>query len=518
MRKIIKEALLSECMKLIGRHYEYLYQLEENTKRKSRRISEPVQKIIKKPSYWSIDPRFDPFTIRKSNRVNNLSFTLDNQLRKLEYSPKTAIIYEIPKESGKKRELNVFQIPDAAISMLIYKSLLSKNVNLFSAYAYAYREDRNIHDAIMNISSGWRNQNRVYIAEFDFSKFFDKISHEYLWKTLVSYDFLYTEIEEYVIKRFLTSDYASAKNYNPDRGEKRIKGIPQGTSISLFLANVACYELDHELESIGVHFCRYADDTLIWTNSYEKIVNAYDIINFFSKQMDVPINFKKSDGISIISEKENEEMTTKKEVVYLGYNISLRKISISPKSIINLKCKISYMIYENLLQPLNNNIFNENRLNLIDWDYLTALGQIRRYLYGGLDDTKLRQFRFEVINQLHFRGFMSYYPLVNDEEQLKKLDGWLIYSLKQALLKRENIWHKTKGIILPGPKLGWINDIENIKKWIDPNSGIRYDFRIPSFLMINKTIRIGLRRGGIQSVMNPKSKYYPGYISPKYFL
>jgi hypothetical protein len=42
-------------------------------------------------------------------------------------------------------------------------------------------------------------------------------------------------------------------------------GIPQGTSISLFLANVAAYALDRRLETLGVGFVRYADDTIIWS-------------------------------------------------------------------------------------------------------------------------------------------------------------------------------------------------------------------------------------------------------------
>jgi len=40
---------------------------------------------------------------------------------------------------------------------------------------------------------------------------------------------------------------------------RRERGIPQGTSISLFLANVAPWDLDRSLERLGVSFVRYAD-------------------------------------------------------------------------------------------------------------------------------------------------------------------------------------------------------------------------------------------------------------------
>jgi len=107
---------------------------------------------------------------------------------------------------------------------------------------------------------------------------------------------------------------------------------------------------------------------------------------------------------------------------------------------------------------------------------------------------------------------MSYYPLVDNEDQLRKLDGWLIYSLQQALRLRQKIWIAQTGISLPGPSSGWIENIVSIKKWKNPLGGKTFDLRIPSFLQINRAMQIGLRRGGIASVANPKSKYYPGQI------
>jgi hypothetical protein len=356
-----------------------------------------------------------------------------------------------------------------------------KNVNRFSAYAYAYRGDRNAHDAILRIAYDWRARNRVYVAEFDFSKFFDRIEHRYLWDVLDNRGFLFTELEKHVLDAFLNSNSSEISAYKPDSGIQRKKGIPQGTSVSLFLANVACWELDQEMERIGVHFARYADDTLVWSNSYEQVIRAYDAIEYFSKLMGVPINFDKSEGITIISERKSEELKSKPKVVFLGYEVSLKHVSICPKNERTIKEKISSIIYENLLQPIKQNIYNLSRLNMLDWDYVVILYQIRRYLYGGLDDTKLRRFKLGIIPHLRFRGVMSYYPLVDDDGQLRKLDGWLIHSLKQALRLRQKIWITQKGIALPGPSVDWIDNIVSIKKWTSPLNGKVYDLRIPSF-------------------------------------
>lgn len=515
MEKLLNHLISDECNKLIYRHCDYLFELEENTQRKMRRLGRSVPKKILTPYYWGIHDGFNPYKVRSRKYLDTYAHTLSIKLKELTYKPKTSIIHSIPKSSGGNRDLNVFQIPDAAISRFVYKSLLSKNVNLFSGYAYAYREDRDAHDAILKISSDWQRRDRVYVAEFDFSKFFDKITHAYLWDILRTRGFLYTEMEEQVLDAFLNSKFTSASSYNPDAGEQRTTGIPQGTSISLFLANVACWELDQEMERIGVHFARYADDTLVWSNSYDQVVRAYDAISHFGKLMGVPINFDKSEGITLISEKSGEEMRTKSHVRFLGYDISLKQVSVSAKSIPRIKERISYIIYENLLQPLRRGIFNASRLSLLDWDYVTALGQIRRYLYGGLDDTRLRRFRLGIIQNLRFRGLMSYYPLVNDEEQLKNLDGWLIHTLKQALYLRQKLWIKKTGTSLPGPQSDWIEEIANIKKWTHPSNSQIYDLRIPSFLQINRAMRIGLRRGGIGSVTNPRSKYYAGATTKK---
>jgi RNA-directed DNA polymerase len=517
MEKLLKQSILDECNKLIDRHYDYLFELEENTERKKRRLGHAVAKNVMYPRYWDVHDGFNPFKVRSARCFSTYAYTLSKKLRTLTYTPHTSIIHSIPKDSGDNRDLNIFQIPDATISRLVYKSLLSKNVNLFSAYTYAYRDDRDAHDAILKIGSDWQRRDRVYVAEFDFSKFFDRITHEYLWDVLRTHGFLYTEMEEYVLNAFLTSKYAPTTIYTPNSGEQRKIGIPQGTSVSLFLANLACWELDQEMERIGVHFARYADDTLVWSNSYDQVIRAYDAISHFSKLMGVPINFDKSEGITLISERADEEFKAKSKVTFLGYDVSLKQVSISAKSVPRIKQRISYLIYENLLQPLRQGVYNPARLGLIDWDYVTALGQIRRYLYGGLNDTKLRRFRLGIITNLRFRGLMSYYPLVNDEQQLKDLDGWLIHTLKQALRLRQKLWRSKAGIDLPGPSSNWVEELAHIKKWMDPASKEVFDFRVPSFLQINRTMKIGLKRSGVSSVTNPKSRYYPGRATRKPF-
>lgn len=506
MKLLIRNFLADECNKLVSRHFEYLFQLHDGMVRAEKRLGLPVGKTIRKPEYWAIDDRFNPFIVRRGTTLDHYSEILDKRIKHLSYKPQPAIIHDVAKEDGSVRKTNVYQIPDAAISRLVYKSLLHKNLTRLSAYAYAYREDRGAHDAVHAIHSEWKTLDRVYVAEFDFAKFFDNIGHDYVWRVLDRHGFICSNTERCVLERFLVSETAPTASYKSGPYTPRKRGIPQGTSVSLFLANIACWELDRALERIGVAFARYADDTVVWSSSYEKIVQAYDAIKRYSEMMEVPINVEKSHGVHLISDGK-AEISTKGSIDFLGYRISPAAIAIKDGRVEKIKAKISHIAYQNLLQPISQGIFNTDRLGDIDLDYLVSLSQIRRYLYGGLTDDMLRKYIRGQIPRINFVGLMSFYPLVNDSAQLSLLDGWLIHVLKQCLKKRESMWGATKSVTLPGPTPDWISNLTKLKTWTSP-SGIRYDLRIPSFTLINKALHVATEKSGLAAATHPGSVYY----------
>lgn len=505
MRVLLRNILRSECGKLIDRHDEYLYDLDRTITRRTRRLGHPVAKTVKTPPYWALDGRFNPFKVRIPKNLDRYSHAINRHLLNNSYTPATAVVHRIPKEKGGERELNIFQIPDAAVSRLVYKSLLQKNVGLMSSYSYAYREDRDGHDAVRHISSEWRTSDRIYVAEFDFSRFFDCIGHDHLWETMERAGFYCSPLEKSVLKAFLQSRFSELDAYNPTGGSPRDKGIPQGTSVSLFLANVACWDLDRRLERLGVGFARYADDTLVWSSDYSKVVNAFAVISECGKMMGVPLNLDKSEGIALVTSHGDAEIRSKPSVEYLGYRVGLDHTSIGTKHVAKLKARISYLVYENLLQPLCKGTFNADRVYGADWDYIVALAQVRRYLYGGLTDQKLFQYIKGVVPKLNFRGLMSYYPLVDDDVQLAYLDGWLIHTFRQAMLKRKKLW-LTQGVTLPGPCPDWLDRLTTLRSWSIGETP--YDLRIPSFSLINKAMRLALRSSGVAGVAHPKSSYY----------
>lgn len=500
MEKIILKDIENEASEKIKTFQMYHNTLELNYQRNKKRITDPESKKILVPSEWGDDSKHNPFYVLR--RKKQIAKSISKKLLEHKYKPNPPFIKEIPKKGGGNRSISVYQIPDAAVSDRFYHNLLSKNKHRFSSLSYAYRNDRNIHFAIQDIAHELTNESRIFVAEFDFSDFFGSIDHHYLFKQLDENAFLVSELELEVIKAFLESNSS--------------KGIPQGTSISLFLANVACWELDRNLEKEGIRFARYADDTIIWSREYSKISRAFDIISDFSKKAGIKLNKNKSAGISLIQSKElrSEFRNTKEYIEFLGYRVSSDNVGIKDASVRKIKKQISYLLYCNLIQPIRTKPFRAVTIpsNGEDKNLITAIMQIRRYLYGNMTENILRRYISGSYTKLSFKGIMSFYPLITDEEQMRSLDKWLLSTILKTLNKRKKL------LLNHNPYFN-INQFpfncDEKQFLIHCKNQIIWDkkglMQVPSFLRIYKAMKLGLTREGIERIMNPKSYiYYDG--------
>jgi len=489
---VIKE----EAEKLTERYHSYHNFLHLEHQRNQARVDDAPEKVIKKPDYWSQDKKFNPFYVRKKRK--SIAKSITRKLADGTYRPCEPHQKEIDKLGGGKRVLSIYQLPDVAVSRIFYERLLAKNKHRFSSFSYAYRNDRNVHFAIQDISVDLSLNARAFVAEFDFSDFFGSISHEYLREQFDCNGFYISEEERKVIDAFL--------------GEREI-GIPQGTSISLFLANLVCWKLDKTLEGIGVKFARYADDTVIWSSSYQKVCDAFTAINDFSTAAGVKINAKKSEGISLLTREglPSELSSTKSSIEFLGYGISVDAVSIKPASVEKIQNQIAYILYRNLIQPLKGPRLKGLRIPSGGRDeaLLSAMMQIRRYLYGGLTSHQLESYINGRTKRIKFKGIMSFYPLVDDFEQLKHLDGWLVSTIFRSLRLRAKL--------LDGWKYNCYAEFpfnvkrnELVKAFRARRIGVHSKplLEVPSFLLIQKALQLGLKNRGIEGVMNPKSNEY----------
>jgi hypothetical protein len=430
-RDSVVDAIADEAEKLALRHHAYHNAQELEHQRISRRIANAPPKVIKLPAEWANNPKFNPFYVHKHR--NAIGRSIAQKIVSQCYHPHPPILRPIQKPGGGTRQISVYEIPDNAVSVLFYRTLLRKNRHRFSSSSYAYRDDRNAHFAIQDISIDLAEVSRVFVAEYDFSKFFDSISHQYLFDQFSQNGFSISTRDEHVIRAFL-----------PPSGQ----GVPQGTSISLFLANLVCWRLDRQLEHEGLRFARYADDTVIWSPDYSRIVRAAEMIASFSRETGVKINPEKSKGIRLLCPKDMPAEFAKRtdQIEFLGYSIGVDRIGVKARSVTAIKRQISYILYQNLIQPLSGPklVALEIPANGKDRDFMAAMSSIRRYLYGNLSDDYIRRYLAGSSGRLFYKGVMSFYPLLSDKKQMRELDGWLVNAVWKSLRKRDRLLKKWK--------------------------------------------------------------------------
>jgi RNA-directed DNA polymerase len=491
LERRLTTAIKEEAKKLILRFHAHHNAVHEEYKRNTRRIANPPKKVIKTRDYWNKDPKHNPFYVYR--KAKSIARSISAKIERRGYQPNKPVELTVDKPSGGTRTVTVYQVPDAAVSKYFYNRLLSKNIHRFSSFSYAYRKDRNVHFAIQDVAIGVSQEARTFVAEFDFSDFFGSISHEYLERQFHCNGFSISDEEEHVIKAFLGGAG---------------KGIPQGTAISLFLANLTCWRLDKELEAEGLRFARYADDTVIWSRDYQKICRAFSIITAFSDDAGVAINIKKSAGISLLSREglPSELMHCKSNIDFLGYSIHVDKVSIKSDSVRNIQARISYLLYRNLIQPLKGTVLRGLVIpaNNRDAAFTTAIMQVRRYLYGGLTGQHLRNYIGGRTKRIYFKGIMNFYPLVTDEEQLKALDGWLLSTIHRSLQLRGRLlrdWGYDRFHTFPF-NVGRNELLVACRRKIVHQKRL---LEIPSFMLLYRAWAKGLISEGMDKIARPLS-------------
>lgn len=467
------------------------------------------------PTHWSFHPHFDPrHCIRYSKYLSKVIWKkLQNEM----FEPTPAVQFDIPKPDGTKRQIMAFGIPDSALSNVMHSRITRRNINLFSSYSFAYRPDRNVFDAIIHLDRSLKSH-KSYIIQYYFSKYFDSISHQYLDRILFQdKKFLLTVAERSAIRAFLKHSFCHVKTYQGNVFDVRDRGVPQGSSISLFLSNAAAHELDLVLERQNGSFVRFADDVVAITHSYSDALAVADQFRRHCHEAGLSINFAKSPGIVIFGggpDKERRELgidvddlsklKTEYYFDYLGHRLSSDGITLPLKSVKRVKKRVAELIYKHLFLHRRgvNGYFNPARIGpgFVDWDLVTCINEIRVYIYGGLREGQLASFLNSNTKLPHVRGLMAFFPLTTSITQLRSLDGWLVNVLVRAQRERVRMLAKfghtlpvlTKKQLLSGEWYQY-KDIFN-------------DMTLPSFVRAWRASRKYYKKYGLSKITAPS--YY----------
>jgi len=482
-------AIRDEAQKLIRRFELYAHDLADETTRRRRRTTASVARLRPiRPLYWAIQDGFDPYLVRA--RSERIGHAIGQSIRRREYVPRIPIEYLVPKAGGGLRKVSVFQVADNAVSRIVFRSLLEKNRSKMSSRSYAYRDDLTAHDAVQYIRSEFRQRDRMFIAEYDFSSYFDAISHDHIWETIEEQQFLMTASEKHVAQAFLTSQAVVIGGYGESSPAARSNGVPQGTSISLILANLAAWPLDRALERLGVGFARYADDTLIWSADYGQICAAADVLHEQSRLIGAPVNLLKSAGIRLlVAPGAPAEIEHTHHVDFVGHNLTLHSTGIKAETVMRIKKRLAELLYFNLVREPLRGTQDLGRLDgRVDRDYVVFIWQARRFLYGDLSEVELRRFQVDDVPLRRFKGMMSFYPLIDDTDALRDLDSWLASRTWMALRRRGLLLRKMGLTVLPPPHGMPANRLIKYRRR-SATTGGTLDLRMPSLGRIATLLR-----------------------------
>jgi RNA-directed DNA polymerase len=518
MWQMIEGEIERKARRILAKHRREHFAAQKHAKRFTRRTGRASAAApLKNPSYWQYDNHFDPIYCIKHARF--IAKGIWSSIQKQSYAPRPSIQFNIDKPGGGFREIMVFSIPDSAVANIIHRKLTNRNRGLFSAYSFAYRPDKTIFEAIIHLQR-MMQPSKTYILQYDYSKYFDTIDHKYLEKLIQESPFVITKAERGAIKSFLCHKYLPITSWQTRNWRERDKGVPQGSSLSLFLSNLAAQELDMELERLNGSFVRFADDALAVAHSYKDARNIELEFRRHCLKTGVAINFEKSSGIALLSGRKSDDnrdffldgddgadLKQLQFVDFLGHRVSASEIDLTNKAVKRIKRKISQIIYIHLLQyprqkpPLP---INPARLGagFLDWDLITCLNEIRRYIYGGLKHADLTRFIDKDIKLKYVRGLLAFYPLVSHPRTLKELDGWLKNVMMRGIRERNKLISAQN---LPTYTVKE-DDLLSGDWHVSPIPGSPNETSLPSFVMGWRAARKFYKRYGLSEIEAPS--YY----------
>ncbi len=498
IKRLARKAFLTE-VKQAEIEEKYRDQFEKRTGQKPG-----IPDRRKKPG----KPRhFDPRYC--SRNANFLAKTIWHKILEGIYEPAAAINYQIPKPDGSKRSIMAFSIPDAALANVVLRRARSRNTKRLSPSSYAYHPERNVFDAVLALKE-FENDGKLFAVQIDFEKYFDNIPAWYLKKKIDDESQVsLTPHERHVFKAFIHHKYAAHDKIDTGPFLRRHKGTPQGSSVSLLLANLANHDLDVKLSASSGRFVRFADDVVALCSEYIEAQKIEQCFVSHCRTSGLVLNARKSPGIAIISRKQ-QELRTYPYFDYLGYRFSQSGLSMPKKTVDRIKTRASRLINLYLIQYLSEG-YNPNRASTTpaqyDWDLLGLIYELRRSLYGGLSEADLSDFIHCGERLPKMKGLMGFYCLLDDPKPLQAIDGWLLSAVRRAMKHRNMLLNHLHNAYCPTPS----NKELATGSWLDPKAWRDEEApesRMPSLMRGWRAARKHFFTFGLEQVQAPNYGFY----------
>jgi len=266
-------------------------------------------------------PGIDGVTVEEfGDRLNQELPRLKYELENWKYKPQPVKRVEIPKTGG-VRLLGIPTVRDRVVQTAMKNVLEEIFEPQFSANSYGFRPGRNqseaVHAAQKIVESG-----KPYVIDIDLSRFFDRIQHDRLVYRLG------LQVKDKRILRLIGITLRSGIMQD-GLVSASLEGSVQGSPISPLLSNVVLDELDKELESRGLEFCRWADDCNIFVKSQKAASRVMTTVSRFIEER-----------LKLVVNREKSKVALSEKVKFLGMTIIAGTIAISAVSMAKAMAKV----------------------------------------------------------------------------------------------------------------------------------------------------------------------------------
>lgn len=163
---------------------------------------------------------------------------------------------------------------------LVTKTIFEKE---FENVSHAYREGRGVKTAVWDIKE-WRDKGFRFAVDADIDDYFDSIPHDVLIGKLRK---LFPN-EPYLLRLF--EKWICAEIYDGEKIWTLEKGIPQGSVVAPYLANLVLDILDETLMSFKMKLVRYADDFLILCKTEAEAKDAIELTDMLLEDLKLDLN------------------------------------------------------------------------------------------------------------------------------------------------------------------------------------------------------------------------------------
>lgn len=242
--------------------------------------------------------------------------TLLRQLQYQSYRPSPAKGFYVPKKDGKKRLIGIATVRDRIVQRLLLEELYTPLENVFLDCSYAYRQGRNIQQAVQHLFGYYQYQPK-WVIKADIENFFGNVCWALLLSALENLQ-LEPIVLQLLKQQLQAGIVINGKTTYPE------KGLLQGGVLSGALANLYLTDFDNKCLQDGINLVRYGDDFAMACSSWVEANLILDKISTWLGNLYLTLQPEKT-----------QIYVPKDEFIFLGYRFAKGEVFAPPPPIIS---------------------------------------------------------------------------------------------------------------------------------------------------------------------------------------